>query len=105
MDFPDLFDMDLLDGGEVLDSIDSTIDDFSLIDSPETYSPSFMGSNSDGFIPNGTITLDRTNCGIEKCFEVFRKDGHLWIEESPNHFVRVDGSGTVNINGFKYNKI
>lgn len=66
--------------------------------------PSFGGKNSDGFIPDGTVTLRRTISGHIDTFKCYRKGGGLYINIY-GRYIRVDGSGTVTINNIKYDKI
>lgn len=103
----DFFDFD---GGDGLFGMDSSVDDGEILglnglESLDDYNVSFMGSNSDGYIPNGTVTLERTISGIDESFKAYRNGGHIYVETSPNHFVQVDGSGTVKIHGVEYDKL
>lgn len=101
----DFFDYDIdLDGNGLFDDAEYGLDNIAMLNNTDIYHPSFMGSTSDGFIPDGKITLERTISGIDESFDVFKKNGHLWVETSPNHFVQVDGGGTVKINGIEYDK-
>ena len=66
---------------------------------------SFLGSSkSDGFIPDGTIKLERTISGTTDTFDLFTKGGHEYVKVN-GCFIQIDGSGTVNINNIKYDKI
>lgn len=66
---------------------------------------SFLGSSkSDGFIPDGTIKLERTISGTTDTFALFTKGGHEYVKVN-GCFIQIDGSGTVNINNIKYDKI
>ncbi len=103
----DFFDFD---GGDSLFGMDSSVDDGEILglnglEGLDDYNVSFMGSNSDGYIPNGTVTLERTISGIDESFKAYRNGGHIYVETSPNHFVQVDGSGTVKIHGVEYDKL
>ncbi|MBQ9138264.1 MAG: hypothetical protein IJX65_06500 [Alistipes sp.] len=102
----DFFDFDggegLLDTG--FDGVDSEVLGALNMDA-DTYNVAFMGSNSDGMIPDGSVTLERTISGIDESFKAYRNGGHIFVETSPNHFVQVDGSGTVKIHGVEYDKI
>ncbi|MBQ8853938.1 MAG: hypothetical protein IJZ67_06500 [Alistipes sp.] len=103
----DFFDFD---GGDGLFEMDSSVDDGEILglnglEGLDDYNVSFMGSNSDGYIPNGTVTLERTISGIDESFKAYRNGGHIYVETSPNHFVQVDGSGTVKIHGVEYDKL
>ncbi len=60
--------------------------------------------NSDGYIPDGNITLERTESGNTDTFKVYNKDGGQYVHEG-GKWIRVDGGGTVNIKGVKYDKI
>ena len=101
----DIFGYDIdFDGDGIFECGDNDIANIEMLTNPDIYHPSFTGSDFDGFIPDGKITLERTISGIDDSFEVFRKNGHLWVETSPNHYVQVDGSGTVKINGIEYDK-
>ena len=61
-------------------------------------------NNSDGYISNGKITLERTISGKTDTFKVYNKDGGQFVHEG-GKWIRIDGSGTVNIMGVKYDKI
>ncbi len=61
-------------------------------------------SNSDGYIPDGSISLTTTISDITKSFKHYIKDGHDYVLYFGN-YIRVDGSGTVTIGGIKYDKI
>ncbi len=103
----DFFDFD---GGDGLFGMDSSVDDGEILglnglEGLDDYNVSFMGSNSDGYIPNGTVTLERTISGIDESFKAYINGGHIYVETSPNHFVQVDGSGTVKIHGVEYDKL
>lgn len=89
-----------------------------LIDSPAPLefepvhnSPSFIGrntlppnANSDGYIPDGKVTLTSTIGDVPETFKMYAKDGHSYALYN-GHYYRIDGSGTVTINGIKYDKI
>lgn len=81
------------------------IDALGIMDLNPSYNVNFMGSDSDSMIPDGKVTLERTVSGIEDSFQMYRNNGHIFVETSPKHFVQVDGSGTVEIKGIKYDKI
>lgn len=103
----DIFDFDgdiFSDDGGLFGTESAPIDDLDILGLTDGYNVSFTGTDVDGFIPDGKITLERTISGIDDSFEVFRKNGHLWVEASPNHYVQVDGSGTVKIGGIEYDK-
>ena len=61
-------------------------------------------NNSDGYIPDGKVTLERTESGNTDTFKVYNKDGGQYVHEG-GKWIRIDGSGTVNIKGIKYDKI
>lgn len=61
-------------------------------------------NDKDGYIPDGNITLERTVSGNIDSFKVYEKDGGHWVHEG-GRWIRIDGSGTVIINGVKYDKI
>lgn len=105
MDFFDIDGGDIFsDDGGLFGTECTSVDDLDILGLTDGYNVSFTGTDVDGFIPDGKITLERTISGIDDSFEVFRKNGHLWVEASPNHFVQVDGSGTVKIDGIEYDK-
>ena len=105
MDFFD-FDGDVFsDDGGLFGAEGTTIDDLDVLGLADGHNVSFMGTNSDGFIPDGSVTLERTISGIDESFKAFRNGGHIYVETSPNHYVQVDGSGTVKIHGVEYDKI
>lgn len=60
--------------------------------------------NSDGYIPDGKISLERTESGSTDTFKVYSKDSGSYVYEG-GKWIRVDGNGTVNIKGVKYDKI
>lgn len=59
--------------------------------------------NRDGYIPDGKITLERTVSGDTDTFKVYSRDGGRYVHEG-GKWIRVDGNGTVNIKGVKYDK-
>ena len=72
---------------------------------------SFMGkdilpsdANSDGYIPDGKVTLTSTIGDLPETFKMYAKDGHSYALYN-GHYYRIDGPGTVTINGIKYDKI
>ena len=78
---------------------------------PEHNSPSFMGretlpsdANSDGYIPDGKVTLTSTVGDVPETFKMYAKDGHSYALHNGQYY-RIDGSGTVTINGIMYDKI
>lgn len=60
--------------------------------------------NSDGYIPDGKVTLEQTISGHTDTFKVYNKNGGLYVYEG-GKWIRIDGIGTVNIKGVKYDKI
>lgn len=60
-------------------------------------------NNSDGYIPDGKVTLERTESGNTDTFKVYNKDGGQYVYEG-GKWIRIDGSGTVNIKGVKYDR-
>ncbi len=61
-------------------------------------------NSSDGYIPNGKVALERTESGNTDTFKVYNKDGGQYVHEG-GKWIRVDGFGTVNIKGVKYDKM
>lgn len=61
-------------------------------------------SNSDGKIPDGKISLERTTSGLMDSFKLFRDGGHKFVLYY-GKYIQVDGIGTVTIGGIQYNKI
>ncbi len=105
MDFFD-FDGDVFsDDGGLFGTDGTLMDDFDVLGLTDGHNLSFMGTNSDNFIPDGRVTLERTISGIDESFAAYRNAGHIYVETSPNHFVQVDGLGTVKIHGVEYDKI
>ena len=60
-------------------------------------------NNSDGYIPDGNVILERVESNNTDSFKVYNKDGGRYVYEGK--WIRIDGGGTVNIKGVKYNKI
>ena len=107
-DAPDL--PDIPDVPDVDDSYGIGNLDFADSNSLDGYNVPFMGrdtlppnANSDGYIPDGSISLTRTISDITDSFKHFKKDGHDYILYYGN-YIRVDGTGTVNIGGISYDK-
>ena len=70
------------------------------------YNVSFGASeNSDGYIPDGTISLERTISGDSDSFPHYTKDGHDYVKLGPGNYVRIDQGNTVNLRGVKYDTI
>lgn len=61
-------------------------------------------ANKDGFSPQGSIELERTISGSTDKFKLFTKDGKKFVLFNGN-YIPISGSGTVNINNIKYDKI
>lgn len=61
-------------------------------------------NDSDGYIPDGKIVLERTESGNTDTFKLYRKEGGLYVYEGGS-WIRVDGSGTIKIRGVKYDKV
>lgn len=107
-DAPDL--PDIPDVPDVDDSYGIGNLDFADSNSQDGYNVPFMGrdtlppnANSDGYIPDGSISLNRTISDITDSFKHYTKDGHDYILYHGS-YIRVDGSGTVNIGGVSYDK-
>lgn len=71
---------------------------------------SFMGrdtlppnANSDGYIPDGRIDLTSTIGDVPKTFKLYTKDGHSYVLDHGCYY-KIDGPGTVTINGIRYDK-
>lgn len=71
---------------------------------------SFMGrdtlppnANADGYIPDGRIDLTSTIGDVSKSFKLYTKDGHSYVLDHGQYY-KVDGPGTVTINGIRYDK-
>lgn len=90
------FDVDGLDGGFDFDS-----DGIAFMGNTKDSLPS--NANSDGYIPDGSISLTRTISDTTDTFKHYKKDGHDFVLYYGN-YIRVDGSGTVTIGGVKYDK-
>lgn len=70
------------------------------------YNISFGASeNSDGYIPEGTISLERTISGGSDTFPHYTQDGHDYVKLGPGKYERIDQGITVNLKGVKYNTI
>ncbi|MBM6673792.1 hypothetical protein [Marseilla massiliensis] len=72
---------------------------------------SFMGRDtlspnvhSEGYIPDGRIELTSTIGDVPKTFKLYTKDGHSYVLDHGCYY-KIDGPGTVTINGIKYDKI
>ena len=58
----------------------------------------------DGYIPKGTVRLERTVSGQKEIFDLYVKKGEEYIYED-GKWIRIDGSGTIKVNNIKYDKI
>lgn len=97
------------------DDVDNDFDDFddyddcgdSDYDTDGCYNPSFTGnppeSNSDGYIPDGKITLESVNDN-KQTFDCYSKNGSDFVYEN-GHWKKVNGTGTVRINNIQYKKV
>ena len=66
---------------------------------------SFHGNeNSDGYIPDGKISLERTISGNTDTFEHYTKNGHDYVKVG-NKYIQIDKGNTVTINNIKYDTI
>lgn len=99
---------------DIDDDIDDIDDDFDDVDDADeidddvndvAFGQRPTNANSDGYIPDGSVTLERTLSGTEDTFKVYSKGGHKYVHLGGDRFIQVDGSGTVTINGVKYDKI
>ena len=61
--------------------------------------------NSDGYIHQGSITLQRTVSDIKDSFPHYTKDGHDYVKLSSGIYVRVDQGVSVTLNGIKYDTV
>lgn len=61
-------------------------------------------NNSDGYIPDGKVTLERAESDNADTFNVYNKAGGQYVYEG-GKWIRIDGCGTVWIKGVKYEKI
>lgn len=111
IDLPDMFDSDsnydLGDFGDTtldydldISEIGSDIDNYNNVTFRGNNPPN---ANSDGYIPDGQVTLERTISGTTNTFKCFTKDGHDFVYKN-GQYIRIDGSGTVTINNIKYDK-
>lgn len=60
--------------------------------------------DKDGYIPNGSVYLERTVSEDTDKFKVYVKDGGKYVYEG-GKWIRIDGNGMVAIKGVKYDKI
>lgn len=76
-------------------------------DTDGCYNPSFTGNppdnNSDGYIPDGKITLESIN-GNKQTFDCYSKGGGDFVYED-GQWKKVSGAGTVRINNIQYKKV
>lgn len=85
-------------------TFDECIDDFC-----ERNNLTFKGHlppnyDKDGYIPDGSVYLERTVSEDTDKFKVYVKDGGKYVHEG-GKWIRIDGNGTVTIKGVKYDKI
>ena len=92
--------------------------DFSLMSQPASWdyglngdNLSFMGkdtlppnANSDGYVPDGRIDLTSTIGDVSKSFKLYTKDGHSYVLDHGQYY-KIDGPGTITINGIRYDKM
>lgn len=92
-----------------LDLISETVSDPSF-DSNESYNVNFLGrtkdslpvnANSDGYIPDGTIELDRQNGRGSETFKLYNKNGNDYVLYY-GKYIKISGKDCVNIGGIKY---
>lgn len=105
------FDFDIDDSGiDVpnvdVDFYDQPVVDLDWDDGNNGYNISFGASeNTDGYIPDGTISLERTVSGYSDTFPHYTKDGHDYVKLGSGNYVRIDQGKTVNLRGIKYDTI
>lgn len=61
-------------------------------------------ANSDGYIPDGKVSLNSVISDKTETFKLYNKEGHDYALYHGRYY-RIDGSGTVTIGGIKYHKI
>ncbi len=113
-DFADVNDLDLGDSIILDDNLTDSIsfdDDWVPFEQTDGCgsSISFHGENppnenSDGFIPKGTVSLERTTSDKSDVFKLYKKDGNSFIF-ADNQYKQINGSGTIKIGNVKYDKI
>ena len=66
-------------------------------------STTFRGTNSDGFVQDGRVTLERDYSGKRERFVHYKniKNGLSYVKIG-NDYIKVSGKGTVTINNIKY---
>ena len=105
MDFFD-FDGDLLDSDLGIDlglNPDYTPEAFAGLE--DQYNVSFNANeNSDGFIRQGSISLERTVSGSTDSFAHYTKDGHDYVKVGSS-YIQVDSGKTVTINNISCDTI
>lgn len=103
IDLPDdAFDFDIDVDADIDSDCQYTFDS----DSDYGYNIAFGASeNSDGYIPDGTISLERTISGGSDSFPHYTKDGHDYVKLGPGNYVRIDQGNTVNLRGVKYDTV
>lgn len=71
----------------------------------DQYNVSFNANeNSDGFIRQGSISLERTVSGSTDSFAHYTKDGHDYVKVGSS-YIQVDSGKTVTINNISYDTI
>lgn len=84
------------------DPIDCSFDSSNSYDG---YNVTFGASeNSDGYISQGNISLERTVSGTSDSFDHYTKNGHEYVKVG-NNYIRIDKGNTVTIKGIKYDCI
>ena len=83
-----------------------TTEEYLLIHATEpVHNISFCGTdNSDGFIYEGSISLERTISNTSDTFPHYTKDGHDYVKVG-SRYICVDKGNTVTINNIKYDTI
>jgi hypothetical protein len=113
MDFIDFIDsdFDLPDADDhtndsLLDDIDSDSENYIFNESFYNHqNVSFDASEkSDGFIPDGKITLERMVSGTTDTFDHYTKEGHDYVKVG-GKYIRIDQGNCVIINHIKYETI
>ena len=111
-DYADL-DFDTLENAGLTDNLlyeDTDLSTYSdgisnIEDGGSPYNVSFQASeNSDGFIPDGKIELERTVSGHKDSFPHYTKDGHDYVKVGSS-YIRVDVGQTVTIGNVKYDTV
>lgn len=106
--------LDISDKSDIPDSFDfSCIDaennNTELIDSNSDFNNiSFCGkndlppdANSDGYIPRGNISLDRSTCNGTEQFKLYTKDNSQFVLYKGN-YIKITGHKTIDIGGISF---